>query len=181
MKYVIDNNIFSRSLISYLPFDVFDFIWQPLEKLIEDGIVISVSEVLCELEKRWETKKGIEWQWLMKNKSCFLKPSNEECKIVAEIFNYPKFRESVKAKSLFKGTPEADAFLVAKAKVIGGIIVTAEKDSPNSEKIPCIASKLKVPYIKEKDFYRLLKNIHERKNELKNIPIYYELGKKTVL
>lgn len=180
MFYVVDNNIFSHALNNQMPFDVFDIIWKSWERLIEEQRIVSVSEVLCELEVKWSTKKGEEWDWLTRHKECFVKPTNEECEIVSEIFRFTKFREGVKERSIRAGTPEADAFLVAKAKAIDGIVVTAEKDAPHSEKIPCIASKFDVPYMKEKDFFRMLRNIHDGNDELKNVAIYHELGVPTL-
>ena len=42
--------------------------------------------------------------------------------IHGEIYKNKKFREGIKEKSLRNGTPEADAMVVAKAKVVNGIV-----------------------------------------------------------
>ena len=176
MIYVIDTNIFSRTFKN-LSFDVFDDIWIPWSTYMKNGRIISVDEVLCELINKWGDKTSKEGQWLAEHKDSFLKPSDEEGAIVAEIFKNKKFREGVKEKSLREGSPEADALLVAKAKITGGIVVTAESDNkPNSEKIPNIACAFEVPYMKIDDFYKMLKNISSGKAENTGVLFYRQLG-----
>ena len=135
MIYVVDNNIFSIAF-NNIPMDVFTDIWGPWSVYMQEGKIISVEEVYRELENRWTPSTGKDQisQWLKAHKDAFLKPTNEEGYVLQEIFRNKKFREGVKEKSLRNGTPEADAFLVAKAKCISGIVVTAESDEkPNSE------------------------------------------------
>lgn len=178
MIYVVDNNIFSVAFKN-IPMEVFTDIWTPWSAYMHEGRIISVDEVYLELEKRWIPSTGKDQisQWLKKHKEFFLKPTNEEGFILQEIFKSKKYREGIKEKSLRNGTPEADAFLVAKAKSIGGIVVTAESDEkPNSEKIPNIAVDLGVPYMKRDDFYRMLRNVHYSKEECLGINIYRQLG-----
>lgn len=167
MILVIDNNIFSYIFKAFtysyeeglkIDNDNFNFIWFPLSELLHDGILISVDEVYCELMKRFDKEDEV-GDWLRKHKKFFLKPNNDEGFIMKEIFKNKKFREGVKEKSLLAGYPEADAFIIAKAKYINGIVVTGEKDySPNSEKIPNIAEYFCIPYITKNSFYKLLKN-----------------------
>ncbi|WFR57623.1 DUF4411 family protein [Anaerocolumna sp. AGMB13025] len=174
ITYVVDNNIFSRSFRN-IPLDVFDDIWEPWSKCMKNGKIISVDEAYCEMEKRWgpDTEEG---KWLKEHKGYFLKPTNEEGFYIREIFKSKKFREGIKESSLRNGTPEADAILVAKAKVINGIVVTAESDEkPNSEKIPNIAVSLNVPYMNISNFYKLLKNIYKSKNEYEEVYICKDL------
>lgn len=173
--YVVDNNIFSRSF-NNVSIDVFDDIWEPWGELMDSGKIISVEEVLCELDERWGDNSE-EGKWLANHKNSFLKTTNEEGFIVAEIFRNKKFREGIKEASLRNGTPEADALLVAKAKAVRGIIVTAESDQkPNSEKIPNIATAMGVPYIKINDFYKVLRNKYNGRDEHTGVSVYCELG-----
>jgi hypothetical protein len=177
MIYVVDNNVFSRSFKN-LSMDVFDDIWEPWSLYMQTGKIVSVDEVYRELEI-WVSNKGKDQisQWLRAHKNCFEKPANEEGYILQKIFKNKKFREGIKEKSLREGSPEADAFLVAKAKFIGGIVVTAESDEkPNSEKIPNIAVALDVPYMKLDDFYKMLRNVHNGRNESLGVSIYVQLG-----
>lgn len=176
ITYVVDNNIFSMSFNNNM-IEVFKNIWEPWGELIKNKRLISVDEVFYELEAHWKNDTSLEWQWVKDHRFCFQKPTNKECEIMADIFTHKKFQEGIKEKSLRNGTPEADAFLVAKACCIGGMVVTCESDDkPNSEKIPNIASCYKVPYMKRKDFYQMLINIYEGKPEYENVSIYLSLG-----
>lgn len=177
ITYVIDNNIFSRSFKN-LSMDVFDDIWTPWSEYMVSGRIVSVDEVYRELSifLTKDDRNKIS-DWLKAHKNSFLKPTNQEGFILQTIFANKKFREGVKEKSLRQGSPEADAFLVAKAKDVNGIIVTAESDDkPNSEKVPNIAVSLGVPYMRIDDFYRMLRNVHNGRDENMDVNIYHQLG-----
>ncbi|TYC84184.1 DUF4411 family protein [Acetobacterium wieringae] len=177
ISYVIDTNIFSKSLKN-LPFKAFQDVWEPWSSMMKNGKIVSVAEAYEELINYWGSKNSEEFNWLKMHKQFFLKPTNEEGGIVAEIFKSKKFREGVKEKSLRSGSPEADAFLVAKAKVGNGILVTDESDEkPNSEKIPNICEAFQVPYMKKEDFYILLKSIYYEKEVCEQVNVQYALGK----
>ncbi len=175
MILVVDNNVFSRTF-NNMPFKAFEnIIYKPLSELIYSGEIVSVDEVYRELQRRWNDKTP-EGKWLKDHKTCFQNTTNEEGFVIADIFTNKKFQEGVKEKSIREGNPEADAFLVAKAKVLGGIVVTAESDSkPNSEKIPNIAVSQNVPYMKIDDFYKILTNISQGKPFYEDVEIYKSL------
>lgn len=174
MIYVVDTNIFSKTFRN-ISIDVFNDIWEPWSEMMMNGKIISVDEAYEELLTYWG-RKAQEMLWLSKHKDAFQKMTNDEGLIVSEIFKNKKFREGIKESSLRSGTPEADAFLVAKAKVVGGVVVTDESNcKPNSEKIPNICVKFNVPYMKKNDFYRMLKNVHAGREELNIVTIYYDL------
>ncbi|MCL2365151.1 MAG: DUF4411 family protein [Defluviitaleaceae bacterium] len=185
--FVVDNNIFSHSLRS-LSLDVFTSdIYEPWSNGMKNGTIISVDEVYRELDKKWgqeaspdpitkKDKRTNEAKWIKNHKNAFLPLTNDEGKIVAEIFKHKKFREGVKEISLRAGSPEADAILVAKAKCIGGIIITAENNNkPNADKIPNICVALGVPYITRDDFYRILRNISKDNPMLDNVTVWHTL------
>lgn len=175
MIFVVDTNIFSRSLKN-LSFEVFYDIWEPWAELMDNGEIISVDEVYSELENYWGNKDK-EMDWIKKHKKSYQKITNREGYIVADIYKNNKFREGVKESSLRAGSPEADAFLVAKAKSVEGIVVTAESDQkPNSEKIPNICSAFGVPYMGIDYFYKMLKNLYHGKKQLQDVGICYKLG-----
>lgn len=158
--------------------DVFDDIWTPWSEYMVSGRIVSVDEVYRELSifLTKDDRNKIS-DWLKAHKNSFLKPTNQEGFILQTIFANKKFREGVKEKSLRQGSPEADAFLVAKAKDVNGIIVTAESDDkPNSEKVPNIAVSLGVPYMRIDDFYRMLRNVHNGRDENMDVNIYHQLG-----
>jgi hypothetical protein len=159
-----------------MPFKAFgDIIYAPLSDMINSGEILSVDEVYRELNRRWNDKSP-EGKWLKAHKSCFQNITNEEGFVVAEIFKNKKFQEGVKEKSIREGNPEADAFIVAKAKIVGGIVVTAESDNKDhSEKIPNIASSLGVPYMKIDDFYTVLTNVSQGKPNFEGVEVYSSL------
>jgi hypothetical protein len=175
MIFVVDNNVFSRTLRN-MPLKSFnDVIYAPLSDLISKDIVISVDEVFEEM-KTFFSNKSEEFQWLKTNKKCFQYLSDKECGILMEIFKHKKFREGIKEKSLRNGSPEADAMIVAKAKNINGIVVTAESNSkPNAEKIPNICVEFGVKYITLTDFYTVIRNAGNGKELLDDVIIWDSL------
>lgn len=175
MIYIVDNNIFSYSLKN-IPFKAYqDVLYDPWSKLINEGRIISVSEVFDELEIHFG-KKAYEMQWLVDNKKCFQHMTNDECKILMKIFENKKYREGIKEVSLRNGKPEADAMIVAKAKIIGAVVVTAESNKkPNSDKIPNMCVDFGVPYMKREDFYLMLRNVQSGKEELDNVQVFSSL------
>lgn len=65
--------------------------------------------------------------------------------------------------------------IVAKAKVVNGIVVTDEGEKENSEKIPNIASTFGVPYMNRDNFYKLLRNISNGRKEYEGVSICTKL------
>lgn len=173
MIYVVDTNIFSIAFRN-LSINIFPEIWTPWSNGMKEGKIISIDEVYCELDSVWGNKE--EGLWLKEHKKYFLKPTNEEGYYLSEIFKNKKFREGIKEQSLRSGAPEADAMLVAKAKVVNGIVVTAEGEKENSEKIPNIASTFGVPYMNRNNFYKLLKNYYYGKQEYEGVTICTKLS-----
>ena len=184
--FVVDANVYSHSF-NNLAFDVFADIYEPWSLGMINGTILSVDEVCRELNNFWGAEDAVDnitkkdkrsrgGKWLKEHKSAFHPMTDEEGKIVADIFKNKKFREGVKEKSLRMGTPEADAILVAKAKCIGGIIVTAESNyKANAEKVPNICVAFDVPYITKDDFYRVLRNIYSGKPKLENVVVHQTL------
>jgi hypothetical protein len=184
--YVVDTNVYSHALNQFIPFDVFNYIWEPWSTGMKEGYILSVDEAYNELSIFWDPEKckdkykrdtrTEQGKWLKLHKDCFLPMSEAECHSLAHIFISKKFQEGIKEDSLRLGTPEADAILVAKAKHIGGIVVTNESNSkPNSEKIPNICVALDVPYTTRPQFYRILKNLYTGQPEHENVIIYHTL------
>jgi len=188
--YVVDTNVFSQALNQFMPFDVFDNIWKPWSKGMEEGYIISVDEAYNELSIFWDPEKNKDknkkdtrseqGKWLKAHKDSFLGMSEAEGHILANIFISKKFQEGIKEDSLRLGTPEADAILVAKAKYMGGIVVTNESNSkPNSKKIPNICVAQGVSYTTRTEFYRILKNLNTNRPEHENVTIYHALQAQT--
>jgi len=120
----------------------FPTFWEQFGSAVVSGQVISVREVLNELERGDPPDHLV--QWLSLNKSTFLTPTNEEAEIVGSIFAVPHFRQLVTAKQLLKGTPVADPFLIASAKARNGCVVTQEKEKDNAARIPNVCEHFSV-------------------------------------
>lgn len=174
MIYVLDTNVFSSALIN-LDLSVFIDIYSPWSSLIAEGRIVSCHEVFRELGRYFQ-KEDENLVWLNSNKACFQEMTDEEGKILRDIYSHRKFQEGVKEKNILQGNPEADAMLVAKAKACGGVVVTCEKNyTPNSAKIPTIAVTFGVKFMPLPEFYRMLKNLHNGNEELLNVQIYDHL------
>ncbi len=165
MIYVVDTCIM-RELFHYKR-SVVPEIWEGLEYLIENGEVVFAKESYSELEKQF-VENNYPQQWIKAYKKYFLPANNEECIIVSEIYSYRNFENNVAKRNLLEGRPVADAFIVAKAKIIGGIVVTREKYTPNAARIPNICEKFGVECMYEEEFQLMLKNYKVRKEEAKN-------------
>lgn len=59
-------------------------------------------------------------------------------------------------KQILDNRPVADAYLVAKARAIGGTVVSAEVYKPNSAQIPNMCELLNVSYISYDDFMEIV-------------------------
>ena len=132
MIYLFDTNSF-RVLSHYFP-DIFPTVWEKINLLVNNGNLVSVREVYNELERGSES---FIIDWAKENrKKIFLTPSAKEMAFVSQIFAVPHFQNLVTNKQILKGTPVADPFIIAAAKVKKGCVVTEEVFKPNAAKIP---------------------------------------------
>ena len=134
MIYVLDTSCF-KVLKNYYP-SRFPSLWSGIGKLADSGRLISVREVLNELESYNET--DFLQTWAQDHKQIFLTPGNDEQLFVREIFKIPHSQALISQKSILRGTPVADPFVIAAAKVRAGCVVTQESKKPNAAKIPNI-------------------------------------------
>ena len=126
----------------------FPSLWIDFERLINFGEVISVSEVLHELERGPLSGN----QWVNANKSVFMIATVGEASFVRGIFTTSQFRGQLKEKDIEGGSPFADPFVIAKAAVNFGIVVTLETWKPNSASIPNICDHFGIPCINLEEF-----------------------------
>ncbi len=132
MAYVFDTNSF-RVLGNYYP-KQFPTFWKKFNRAVAIGEIASVREVRRELEFQVDHAHLLDW--IKRQKGIFLLPIPAETRFVSEIFSVPHFLGLVHQKNILKGNPCADPFIIAKAKVINGCVVTEEKQRPNAPKIP---------------------------------------------
>ena len=142
MIYVFDTNSFIV-LGHYFP-ERFPSFWKKLDDLVLEGRVISVREVLNELSGKGNKPHMIEW--INAHKAIFLPPGEEESIFVGQIFSISHFQNLINEKQRLKGTPVADPFVIASAKVRQGCVVTEEDRKPNAAKIPNVCEHFGVDY-----------------------------------
>lgn len=110
----------------------FPSLWQMFNQAVEAKSIMSVKEVLNEIEPRGDRLS----EWARNKRSFFTSPIPAELAFVAEIFATPHFQSMVRKQERLQGKPVADPFVIAKAKVLSGCVVTEEEKKPNASRIP---------------------------------------------
>ncbi|MCD2450991.1 DUF4411 family protein [Methylicorpusculum oleiharenae] len=90
--------------------------------------------------------------WLKERKEIFTIPSAAELRFVAEIFKITHFQALIGEQRRLKGTPVADPFVIACAKINQGTVVTEELFKPNATKIPNVCQYFQIPCIDPEKF-----------------------------
>jgi Domain of unknown function (DUF4411) len=149
VTYVFDTNSLSE-LNAYYP-DIFKAFWARLNALVAAEEVISTREVRAELEN-----SGREHviKWAKAHNAMFTTPSAAETEFVGRIFSVAHFRALIGQKAQQRGTPVADPFVIACARVKSGSVVSQEKLKPNAAKIPNVCAHFKIPCIDLEEFMR---------------------------
>lgn len=142
MAYVFDTNSFSV-LGSYYP-EQFPSFWREFEQAVAAGKVLSVREVYRELAHY--ARHPHLTDWVKSHRSIFTPPTPEEMQFVSDIFSVPHFQMLVNEKTRLNGRPCADPFIVARAKVLNGCVVTEEKVTPNAARIPNVCQRFGVDF-----------------------------------
>lgn len=132
MAYVFDTNSFSV-LGNYYP-EQFPSFWRKFEQAVAAGKVLSVREVDRELEHY--ARHPHLTDWVKSHRNIFTQPGSAEMRFVSDIFSVRHFQMLVNKKARLEGFLCADPFIIARAKVINGCVVTEEKVTPNAAKIP---------------------------------------------
>jgi hypothetical protein len=143
MIYVFDTSSL-RSLQHFYP-SVFKTIWDGLDALVQQEILISTREVWNELERQNVSADVL--AWAKQKKKIFVTPTAAELQFVAQILQINHFQALIGEQQRLKGTPVADPFVIACAKIKGGTVVTEEQLKPNAAKIPNVCAHFNVPCI----------------------------------
>jgi len=110
----------------------FPSLWEKFDQAVNAKNIISVREGFNEIEQRGDRLS----EWAKHNRDFFLLPNTNELVVVAEIFVVPHFQSLVRKQERLQGKPVADPFVIAKAKVLDGCVVTEEDKKPNASRIP---------------------------------------------
>lgn len=157
MSYVFDTSSI-RSLQHFYP-RVFKSIWDGLDDLVTRQELISTREVFNELERQAVSEEVM--KWVKANKALFTTPTGHELLFVAEIFKIKHFQGLIGAQQRLKGTPVADPFVIACARINQATVVTEEgwqrggkplTLKPNAAKIPNVCAHFKIPCIDLEEF-----------------------------
>ena len=124
----------------------FSHIWAALDDLIQNGELISSTEIMDELKD--DDLKA----WAKQHKECFLPLTRDVQAKTTEVLT--QFPTLIKIRST--GNSNADPFLIATAALQGGTIVTNERlgDSKTKDyKIPNVCQALNIPYMNLHTFF----------------------------
>lgn len=142
MIYIFDANSISV-FKNYYP-SAFPGFWDGLNALTDDGTVRSVREVFNELQN--DNNAAFLQEWEKAHREVFASPTQAELEAVVEILAIPHFQAVIGKKALMKGTPVADPFIVASARVNEAVVITEESMRPNAAKIPNICDHFDVEW-----------------------------------
>lgn len=144
MIYVFDCSPLIVLFRHYYP-DRFPSLWERFETLIADQKIISVREVYNEINSYGATDRLS--GWAKDNKSFFSNPTEDELLFLPEIFKVEHFQSLIRKKELLLGKPVADPFVLAKAKITEGCVITEKRWKENSAKLPNVCKHFGVQYM----------------------------------
>ncbi|MGE5586267.1 MAG: DUF4411 family protein [Bacillota bacterium] len=126
--YCIDTSALIHAWRRDYPPDVFQSLWDQLDRLIKQGRLFSSIEVLLELKRGGDEI----YQWAKQREHAFLDADATVQRVVATIVDsFPSFLPSDSPDGIW-----ADPYIVAIAKVNGWAVVTGEKAvSPGAKRI----------------------------------------------
>ena len=140
--YVFDSSALMH-LFDYYYESRFPTLWKRFYQFVESGQIVSVREVKNEIYGHHNKERRIN-QWAKQSSELFTTPTLEEMQFVQEIFEVEHFQVIISRKNLLRGKPVADPFVIAKAKVINGTVVTNEANKLHGAKIPNICEHFNV-------------------------------------
>jgi len=142
--YVFDNNSLRVLCESYYPAR-FPSLWEKFNRLISEGRATSVREVLREIE-RWSPGRRLV-QWAKDHKEFFPPPLPDELDFVSQIFAVEHFQGLIKKRKILEGLPVADPFVIARARITDGVVVTQEQLKENAPQIPNVCQHFGIKYV----------------------------------
>ena len=140
MAYVFDTNSF-RVIGNYYP-NQFPTFWRLFNQAVAVGTIISVREVRRELDI--QAHHTHLFDWVRDHGAIFSSPEPVELLFVNRIFSIRHFQTLVSQKSVLNGLPCADPFIIARAEIISGCVVTEEKGRKNAARIPNVCEEFGV-------------------------------------
>ena len=148
MIYVFDTSPLSALFKSYYR-RRFPTLWEKFDLLVQECRLVSTREVMREIEDGpIESLRD----WTANNHNLFPTPTASEGAFVARIYGVAHFQRNIEQQKILKGGRNADPFVIAKAAVTAGTVVTMEVLRPNAARIPNICEQFGVPWVSLEDF-----------------------------
>jgi hypothetical protein len=135
VSYVFDSSALSMMFRNFYR-ATFPTLWERFDALVEQGKVTSTREVRREIE---DSSVESLRNWAKQHPEIFPAPTSEEAKRVSCIYQVRHFQQNIKLQKVLKGGKNADPFVIARAWVLSGSVVTMERESQNAAKIPNIS------------------------------------------
>lgn len=148
MVYVLDTSFIIQLHENYYR-ENFVTLWKLFDDMLAAGQFTSTREVRRELEDQ----SDIATEWAEANNKLFTTPTAEEGRFVASIYAVKHFQQNIELKKILKGGKNADPFVISRAAVVNGIVLTMEQLKPNAAKIPNICEHFELPCM---DFRRFM-------------------------
>ena len=158
--FVLDTNVFVEAAKRYYAFDIAPAFWDMLIAQAQNGHIVSIDRVKDELLRGKDDLA----QWANGQFHSHFASTNHQAvldayrNIIQWAYNQPQFKEEAKAD--FARADNADAWVVAYARVKGYVVVTQERYDPNIRrkiKIPNVCQAFGVPYVDTFEMLRQLK------------------------
>lgn len=152
--YIFDTSVFLEIFHAYYP-SVFPTLWNKFNAEIAKGAIISVRDVRPEMLRKRVTPHLEDW--VNQNTNIFTQPSAQEQKFVTHLTDTPAGRGLIKTKDTKVKKPQADLWLIAKARVFSGTVVTMESriatpNNPGMGRLPDVCDGYKIDCINLEQF-----------------------------
>lgn len=147
MTYSVDTSALMDGWVRYYPKDVFPRIWDAIDELIDQEILIASSEVLRELEKQEDDLTA----WALDRKHMFV-PIDDDIQVaVTEILrDFPRLVDTRRDRS------SGDPWVIALARVRNCSVLTGERSTTQLDKpnIPDVCVALGIRYVNMLQLFR---------------------------
>jgi hypothetical protein len=161
--FLLDSDVFITAKNAYYAFDICPGFWDALLHQHSQGRVFSISRVHGELLSGRKTEDLVKWVENQVPHGFFLDVDEGEVPTTyTEIMLWAQRHMRYLDRAKAKFATGADGWLVAYAKVHGGVVITNEQRAPESKteiKLPDVCTQFNVPY---KDTFVMLRELGVR-------------------
>ena len=148
MIYVFDTSPLSQLFRAFYR-SRFPTLWEQFDEIVAQGRVTSTREVAREIDNSPIPELK---DWKRQHPQLFPPPTAAEGNFVRRIFEVTHFQANIGKKKLLRGGTNADPFVVARAGVIQGTVVTMETTVPGGAKIGNICAHFEIPCMSLEEF-----------------------------